>query len=152
MAATTFSVARPCLGIPVGPQIGQTLVGQIPNRCCLPGNRKGCAPGNLGQSGCVDINQQFPNCFSTEWRIMPCTSAKCETAGPEDRCALINRLVRHNRCRAVGRKTTIGCPVNQWQCEIDFKHYGLADAPVSAQMVCFIGLSTICQFNYAMCD
>ncbi|MCA9152663.1 MAG: hypothetical protein KDA92_25340 [Planctomycetales bacterium] len=147
-----FSIGKPCVGRSVPSHFGEQLVGQLERQCCLPGNRKGCDPTNLGQSGCRDVNILLGNCFRGPWKTMECTDATCHDAGPEDRCTLTWRNVRHNQCKGTGLKTTVGCPENQWQCKIDMLAYTVANAPRSRKRVCMTGNSTICQYDYAVCD
>jgi hypothetical protein len=130
----------------------QSYVGQLTRKCCKPGRRWGCDPQNFQQTGCVHIEQQYPSCQPGNLVTMKCTSASCETAGSEDVCDVRLRRVSHNRCRPLGTKTTVGCPPDHWQCNIQLFPYTLSDAPRSDQYVCELATSTICGYSYSVCD
>lgn len=149
---TTLALTPPASLEPANPSVLRHLVGQSYKKCCKPGNRVGCDPKNLGQSGCVNINRVYPSCFAATLRTMPCTSAICVDSGPEDKCTVINRTIRHNRCRALGRLTTVGCPEDHWQCAIEMLAYTEPRAPASVVMVCLQDQSTICTYAYSVCD
>jgi hypothetical protein len=129
----------------------QRPVGAVRKKCCLWGRRWGCAPANFGQTGCVPL-YQYPNCWAAPDKTMPCTSAKCQTAGSEDVCDVSIRLVGLNVCKPTGFKTTVGCPANQWQCQVLMLRYDSPTAPKVQALVCDGEGVTICPFNYSKCN
>jgi hypothetical protein len=135
-----------------GAELSATFVGQLQRRCCRPGRRYGCDPQNFQQTGCVHIDQQIPSCYASQMVRMRCTGATCEAAGIEDVCDVRLRTVGQNRCRPLGTRTTVGCPPDHWQCNIQLYRYTLADAPQVDVMVCELGTSTICGYSYSACD
>ena len=134
------------------PLVLRSFIGQVARKCCKPGRRWGCDPRNFNQTGCVHIEKQYPNCYAGSWSLMRCTSASCESAGSEDVCNVAIRTVGLNRCRPLGTKTTVGCPPDHWQCNVEMLKYYASDAPTSDVFVCDIATSTICSFNYSACD
>jgi hypothetical protein len=134
------------------PELLQSYVGQVTRKCCLPGRRWGCDPQNFQQTGCVHIEKVFPKCQAGQLVTMGCTSAVCQEAGSEDVCDMGIRTVGMNRCRPLGTKTTVGCPPDHWQCNIRLYSYTLEDAPQTDAFVCNLGSSTICQYDYSVCD
>jgi hypothetical protein len=129
-----------------------SYVGQVARKCCLPGRRWGCDPQNFQQTGCVHIDTAFPECQAAPMVTVPCTSAVCQDAGSEDVCDMRIRTVGMNRCQPLGTKTTVGCPPDHWQCNIRLYRYTLNDAPKTDVFVCNQSSSTICAYQYSVCD
>ena len=130
-------------------------VGQVDGHCCVPGHRWGCAPANFRQTGCteIDLNKgNFPQCSPMPIVKMHCTEARCERSNPETRCDIRIRNVAKNRCQPTGDITTRGCPVDQWQCQIDLFDYTRSDAPKALTLVCHGESSTTCGSDYSVCD
>jgi hypothetical protein len=154
LGSTSLLAISPPLWTPAhrDPQRLQSYVGQVARKCCKPGRRWGCAPENFQQTGCVHIEQQYPNCYASRLYTMKCTAASCESAGSEDVCNIVLRTVALNQCRPLGTKTTVGCPPDHWQCAIEKLDYTRDGAPQRDVYVCNLDSSTICQFDYSMCD
>ena len=132
-------------------QILRSHVGVIEARCCRPGRRWGCDPVNFQQSGCTKILRPM-NCRNGNWVTMQCTSADCRRSNAEHKCEVDIKIVRHNRCRPTGHATTVGCPEEQWQCEVEMQPYTNPSNPKSAAIVCDESISTLCGINYSPCD
>lgn len=129
----------------------ETMVGAIDGKCCKAGRRWGCDPTNFQQSGCTRIGQQM-TCRRQTWATMKCTSAECVRSNVEHQCEVDIRTVRHNMCRPTGDTTTVGCPEEHWQCEVEMKPYTNPDNPKSDVIVCDKKVSTLCGINYSPCD
>ncbi len=127
------------------------IVGVVDGKCCLPGRRWGCDPQNFSQSGCTRILRPL-NCQGRRWMTMKCTSASCVPSNPEHKCEVDIRTVRHNQCRPTGHSTTVGCPEEQWQCEVNMRGYTNSANPSSDKLVCDDDIATLCGNNYSACD
>ncbi len=128
------------------------IVGSIQGKCCQPGRRWGCAPSNFSQSGCTPIQGAGTRCISREWTTMRCTSARCITTNPEHECEVDIRRVPQNRCRPTGNRTTVGCPEEEWQCEVLRQDYSDKDSPKIEVLVCDFEVATPCATQYNHCD
>lgn len=140
-----------CLSQPLSDDQQRLVVGTVLSHCCLPGRRWGCDPENFQQSGCKPIQGSKMKCVELEWFTMRCSGAICKYTSPEDICIATLKLVPHNRCYPTGKLTTVGCPENQWQCEVLMKDYLKPDAPKDIILVCD-DTSTLCRFSYSRCD
>ncbi len=130
----------------------QMVVGSVQGKCCQPGRRWGCAPRNFEQSGCVPILGAAIRCTSRDWTVVRCSPANCTKTNPEHSCEVDIRRVAQNRCRPTGNRTTVGCPDEQWQCEILKKDYTERHSPTVDVLVCDLELSTPCGAKYSHCD
>lgn len=126
-------------------------VGAIEGKCCLSGRRWGCDPENFQQSGCTRIGGPM-HCERRRWETMKCTSAKCQKSNTEHKCEVDIKTVRHNRCRPTGHATTVGCPEQHWQCEVEMRLYTNPNNPPSDVIVCDEKISTLCGTDYQPCD
>ena len=133
----------------LGPAKLDQVVGQISGHCCRFGQRWGCDPINFRQSGCVPVDV-IPLCQKRAKKVMSCTASYCRTTSAEDTCTLITRNVAHNVCRPEGRLTTVGCPVDEYQCKITIFRYTDPTAPISVRSVCAKS-STLCPFKFSRC-
>jgi hypothetical protein len=126
-------------------------VGVVVGKCCQMGRRWGCDPTNFGQSGCTKIGNPV-NCERRRWATMKCTSAECHRSNTEHRCEVDIKTVRHNRCRTTGLTSTVGCPEEHWQCQVEMRPHTIPTNPKSDVIVCDEKVSTLCGTDFAPCD
>ena len=137
---------------PCNPAQMELKVGSVQGSCCQPGRRWGCEPRNFEQSGCAPILGPAIRCTSRDWTVVRCSSATCTKTNPEHTCEVDIRRVAQNRCRPTGNRTTVGCPDEQWQCEILKRDYTESNSPTVDVLVCDLELSTPCGVKYSHCD